>query len=45
MQFTEQGIEDAVQWTIIVIAVVSCASVIFTIGTVLNQSLMSTGVL
>ena len=45
MKLTEQGIEDAVQWMIIVTAIVACTLVIFSVGNAINQSLMATGVL
>ena len=45
MRITEQGIENAVGWTIITVAIVACALIIFSVGNVINQSLMATGVL
>ena len=45
MKLTDEGIENAVQWTIIVTAIVACTLVVFTVGNVLNQSLMNAGVL
>lgn len=45
MKLTDEGIENAVQWTIIVTAIVACTLVVFSVGNVINQSLMATGVL
>ena len=45
MRITEQGIEDAVQWTIILSAIVACGLIIATVGNAINQTLMATGVL
>ena len=45
MKPTEHIIEDAVQWTIITIAIVACALIVFSVGNAINQSLMATGVL
>ena len=45
MKITEQGIEDTVQWTIILVAIVACGLIIATVGNAVNQSLMTTGVL
>ncbi len=45
MKYTERGIEDVVQWTIITVAIVACTLIVFSVGNAVNQSLMSTGVL
>ena len=45
MRITEQGIEGAVQWTVILCAIVAGGLIIATVGNVVNQSLMTTGVL
>ena len=45
MKPTEHSIEDAVQWTIILVAIVACTLVVFSVGNAINQSLISTGVL
>ena len=45
MKFTDEDIEDTVQWTIVGILIVACALAVFTVGNVINQNLMSTGVL
>ena len=45
MRITEQGIEDAVQWTIITVAIVACALIIFSVGNAINQSLINIGIL
>ena len=45
MEPTEHSIEDAVQWMIILVAIVACTLIIFSVGNAVNQSLMSTGVL
>ena len=41
----EHRIEDAVGWTIIMLAIVACALIIFVVGNTVNESLMSAGVL
>lgn len=45
MKFTDEGIEDTIQWTIIGIAIGGCALMIFTIGNAINQTLTGIGVL
>ena len=45
MKDTGDSIEDAVGWTIIVLAIVACGAIVFTVGNVVNQSLMATGAL
>ena len=45
MKLTEQGIEDAIGWTIITVVIVACALLVFSVGNVINQSLTTTGVL
>ena len=45
MKLTEQDIENAVQWTIILLAVVAGGLIIGTVGISINQSLINTGIL
>jgi hypothetical protein len=45
MKPTEHGIEDAVEYTIITVAIAVCALVIFSVGNAINQSLINSGVL
>lgn len=45
MRITDEGIEDTVQWTIVGILIVACALAVFTVGNVINQNLIGTGVL
>ena len=45
MRITDEGIENAVQWAIIVTAIVACTLVVFSVGNAINQSLIATGVL
>jgi len=45
MKLTDESIEDAVQWAIIVTAIVACTLTIFSVCNAINQSLTSAGVL